>query len=140
MERSGAGLVENEQDRIRDELAQAEAVFRRGAGARNSIEWRSAVSLPVPFIAEQARVRVELAVDPAISQGGLDGLGLAQGRLTRPLLGEGQPHAGRGGPVLRKPTPPSRPGGQTENRQSLVGGRSLTFLAEVAVPHADHLA
>lgn len=49
------GLVENEQDRIRDELAQAEAVFRRGAGARNSIEWRSAISLPVPFIAEQAR-------------------------------------------------------------------------------------
>ena len=49
------GLVENEQDRIRDELAQAEAVFRRGAGARNRIEWRSAISLPVPFIAEQAR-------------------------------------------------------------------------------------
>jgi nucleotide-binding universal stress UspA family protein len=49
------GLVENEQDRIRDELAQAEAVFRRGAGARNSIEWRSAISMPGPFIAEQAR-------------------------------------------------------------------------------------
>src|SRR5829696_6524136 len=49
------GLVENEQDRIRAELAQAEAVFRRGAGARNSIEWRSAISMPVDFIAEQAR-------------------------------------------------------------------------------------
>src|SRR5215212_3040023 len=49
------GLAENEQDRIRDELAQAEAVFRRGAGARNSIEWRSAISMPVDFIAEQAR-------------------------------------------------------------------------------------
>ena len=49
------GLVENEQDRIRDELAQAEAVFRRGAGTSSSIEWRSAFSMPVPFIAEQAR-------------------------------------------------------------------------------------
>jgi hypothetical protein len=47
------GLV-NEQDRIRDELAQAEAIFRRGAGTRNNIEWRSA-SMPVDFIAEQAR-------------------------------------------------------------------------------------
>ena len=34
---------------------EAEVIFRRGAGARNSIEWRSAISLPVPFIAEQAR-------------------------------------------------------------------------------------
>jgi hypothetical protein len=47
------GLV-HEQDRIRDELAQAEAIFRRGAGTRNNIEWRSA-SMPVDFIAEQAR-------------------------------------------------------------------------------------
>ena len=52
------GLVENEQDRIRDELAQAEAVFRRGAGTLSSIEWRSAFSMPVPFIAEQARASI----------------------------------------------------------------------------------
>ena len=35
--------------------APALPTIRRGAGARNSIEWRSAISLPVPFIAEQAR-------------------------------------------------------------------------------------
>src|SRR5215212_7353328 len=49
------GLVEDEQHRIRDELAQAEAVFRRGAGTRNNIEWRSAIEAPATYLAEQAR-------------------------------------------------------------------------------------
>jgi nucleotide-binding universal stress UspA family protein len=62
-------LVENEQSRIRDELAHAEAVFRRGAGARNRIEWRSAISMPVPFIAEQARAADLIVVSrPAQSE------------------------------------------------------------------------
>jgi nucleotide-binding universal stress UspA family protein len=48
-------LVEDEQHRTRDELAQAEAVFRRGAGTRNNIEWRSAIEAPATYLAEQAR-------------------------------------------------------------------------------------
>ena len=50
------GLVENEQDRIRDELAQAERFSVAGQDP-NSIEWRSAFSM-VPFIAEQARASI----------------------------------------------------------------------------------
>jgi len=48
-------LVENEKLRLREDFAQVESQFRRAAGNRNSIKWRSGAALPAAFLAEQAR-------------------------------------------------------------------------------------
>ena len=45
-------------------------------------------------------ILVELSVDPAVAQGGVDRLGLADGDLPGSLLGELDPHACRVGSLI----------------------------------------
>src|SRR3954452_13725570 len=66
-----ARVFEIEEVRVRDDLARAEEVFRRAAGARNAVEWRSAIGMPRLFVAEQARA-VDLVV---VSRHGPDDAG-----------------------------------------------------------------
>jgi len=86
-----ARVFEIEEVRVRDDLARAEEVFRRAAGARNAVEWRSAIGMPRLFVAEQARA-VDLVVvsrhgpdDAGHGRMGLDPGDLAMD-LGRPML------------------------------------------------------
>src|SRR4051794_1808965 len=91
-------LAENAQHRIRDELAQAEAAFRRGAGSRNNIEWRSAVEMPATYLAEQARAADLIVVSRHAASDPWDGrFGVSPGEVLmsagRPVL-VAPPHVG----------------------------------------------
>jgi nucleotide-binding universal stress UspA family protein len=48
-------LVEEEEQQIKEDLSALEATFRKAAGARNSIEWRSTVEAPTLYLIDQAR-------------------------------------------------------------------------------------
>jgi nucleotide-binding universal stress UspA family protein len=48
-------IIELEERRANEELAKAEANFRRCAGTRGRIEWRQALTFTTPYILEQAR-------------------------------------------------------------------------------------
>ncbi|WP_186420843.1 universal stress protein [Bosea sp. CS1GBMeth4] len=50
-----AMLVEEATKAATEDLARAEAIFRRVAGHRDDIVWRSAVATPLPFILGNAR-------------------------------------------------------------------------------------
>lgn len=66
------GIVEIEERRSKEDLAMAEAVFRRAAGARNRVEWRQALALPRDYVLEQARAADLIVVDrPRPTDGGL---------------------------------------------------------------------
>jgi nucleotide-binding universal stress UspA family protein len=47
--------IELEERHATREIARAEAVFRKIAGARNRVEWRHAHTFPADFVVEQAR-------------------------------------------------------------------------------------
>lgn len=48
-------ILEIEEDRARENLANAEAVFRKIVGSRNNVEWRQAVRFPLDHVLDQAR-------------------------------------------------------------------------------------
>lgn len=50
-----AMLVEEATKAATEDLARAEAIFRRAAGHRDDIAWRSAIAAPLPFILGNAR-------------------------------------------------------------------------------------
>lgn len=47
--------VEIEEGRARENLAKAEAAFRKAAGSRNAVEWRQAVTFALDHVLAQAR-------------------------------------------------------------------------------------
>jgi nucleotide-binding universal stress UspA family protein len=57
-----ARLVDLEQEQIAADLIKGEAVFRRVAGTRTDVEWRSEVGAPLVFASEQARAADLLVV------------------------------------------------------------------------------
>lgn len=61
-------LIENARNAALEDLAQAEANFRRGASHLSDIEWRSNVQSPLDFIASQARA-VDLIIVTRSSSG-----------------------------------------------------------------------
>ena len=67
-----AQLIEDDGRPAGESLIEAEAVFQRLAGGRSRVEWRSAISEPSSFLAEQARA-ADLVVlnrpDPTIARG-----------------------------------------------------------------------
>ena len=50
-----ASILDIEGGRARENLAKAEAAFRKAAGSRNNVEWRQAVTFPLDHVLEQAR-------------------------------------------------------------------------------------
>lgn len=50
-----AGSIELEERRAEQEMAKAEAVFRRVVGTRNRVEWRHTTGFPLDYALEQAR-------------------------------------------------------------------------------------
>lgn len=83
-------LVENARAAAMEDLAQAEANFRRGAGSLQDIEWRSNVEEPTSFIVNQARA-ADLVIVAKSSSGTSHRLmtidpGEAVLRLGRPVL------------------------------------------------------
>jgi len=48
-------VLKMEEARVREDLRQAEKIFRREAGKRNRIEWRSGIADPTEFICANAR-------------------------------------------------------------------------------------
>jgi nucleotide-binding universal stress UspA family protein len=85
------GIVEIEERRSKEDLAKAEAVFRRVAGARNRIEWRQALAFPRDYVLEHARAAdLIVAARPCRSDGGLRPMSVDGGDLVmdagRPVL------------------------------------------------------
>jgi nucleotide-binding universal stress UspA family protein len=86
-----AKLVEIEEQRVTEDLAEAETVFRRAAGTRNRIEWRCAIRPPAAFISEQARAADVIVVgrqgpdDPSQGRLGIDPGDLLM-QVGRPIL------------------------------------------------------
>jgi len=67
-----AQLIEDDGRPAGESLIEAEAVFQRLAGGRSRVEWRSAISEPSSFLAEQARAADLVVVnrpDPTIARG-----------------------------------------------------------------------
>src|SRR3954454_22550258 len=67
-----AQIMEDDRRGVGEGLAEAQAVFRHAAGARNSIEWRSAVAEPGAYLSEQARAADLVVVsrhDPSVTTG-----------------------------------------------------------------------
>lgn len=84
-------IVEAEERHAAEDLAQAEAIFRRAVGDRANVEWRSAVRPPSLFLAEQARaadlivVSRQVAGDPVSARMAVDPSDLVMD-LGRPIL------------------------------------------------------
>lgn len=69
-------VIEQEGEAIRARLAELETEFRASVGKRaKSVEWRSAMTLPIPYVMREARAadiivvgaRTEAIVDPCIA-------------------------------------------------------------------------
>ena len=50
-----ASSIELEERRAEQEMAKAEAAFRRAVGTRNQVEWRHTAGFPLDYVLEQAR-------------------------------------------------------------------------------------
>jgi hypothetical protein len=73
-----------------------------------------------------------LAVDPAVAEGGLDGLIVGDGLQTRALLGEFEPQPVRGRVVLFEPSLPRVAGGERDYGLFglLLGGHGISFSSQ----------
>jgi nucleotide-binding universal stress UspA family protein len=85
------GVVEMEERRCKEDLARAEAVFRRAAGAHSRIEWRQALAFPSDYVLEQARAAdLIVAARPNPNDVGLRPMNVDGGDLVmdagRPVL------------------------------------------------------
>jgi nucleotide-binding universal stress UspA family protein len=86
-----ASIIEIEERRCKEELAKAEAAFRRATGARNRVEWRQALTFSRDYAFEQTRAAdLIVAARPRASDGGLRPMSVDGGDLVmdagRPVL------------------------------------------------------
>lgn len=85
------GVVEIEERHGKEDLARAEAIFRRAVGARDHIEWRQSLSFPRDYMLEQARAADLIVADRRhIRDGGRRPMSVDGGELVmdagRPVL------------------------------------------------------
>jgi nucleotide-binding universal stress UspA family protein len=84
-----ASAVELEERRATVELANAEAVFRRIAGTRNRIGWRSAHAFPLDYVLEHARAADLIVTSrPRREEGAFGPMSINGGDL---VMGAGRP-------------------------------------------------
>lgn len=85
-----ASAIELEERYATRQIAAAEAVFRKVAGARNRVEWRHAHTFPVDFVVEQARAADLIVASRARPRQDVEAMSLDAGDLVmaagRPVL------------------------------------------------------
>jgi nucleotide-binding universal stress UspA family protein len=84
-------ILEIEEGRARENLANAEAVFRTIVGSRNNVEWRQAVRVPLDHVLDQARAAdLIIAARPRRNEQSFDPMSIDGGDLVmaagRPVL------------------------------------------------------
>jgi hypothetical protein len=84
-------LIKYELEAAIGHVAEAERLFREACGARNMLEWRSAVGSPTPFLVEQTRAADLVVIgreDENIREDGRFGVNLGEVIVDagRPIL------------------------------------------------------
>jgi nucleotide-binding universal stress UspA family protein len=84
-------IIEIEERRARDELAQAQSSFQRLTGTRGRTEWRQALTFPTPYVVENARAAdLVVAARPIRGQSAFAPMSIDSGTLVmdagRPVL------------------------------------------------------
>jgi nucleotide-binding universal stress UspA family protein len=83
-----ASIIEIEERKAKEDIAKAESMFRRIAGVRDGLEWRSVYGAPVEFVATQARAADLIVVGRPPGTSASQAMGVDPGDL---LMNAGRP-------------------------------------------------